>query len=53
MDGRAVAARHGTVGAVARDADGRVAAATSTGGTTGQADGRVGTPHRRRGRICP
>jgi beta-aspartyl-peptidase (threonine type) len=42
MDGRAVAARHGTVGAVARDADGRVAAATSTGGKVGQADGRVG-----------
>jgi beta-aspartyl-peptidase (threonine type) len=42
MDGRADAARHGTVGAVARDADGRVAAATSTGGMTGQADGRVG-----------
>ena len=42
MDGRAVAARHGTVGAVARDASGRVAAATSTGGMTGQADGRVG-----------
>lgn len=42
MDDRAVAARHGTVGAVARDAGGRVAAATSTGGMTGQADGRVG-----------
>jgi L-asparaginase / beta-aspartyl-peptidase len=42
LDGRAVASRHGTVGAVARDADGRVAAATSTGGMTGQADGRVG-----------
>jgi beta-aspartyl-peptidase (threonine type) len=42
MDGRAIAARHGTVGAVARDAGGRVAAATSTGGMTGQADGRVG-----------
>jgi beta-aspartyl-peptidase (threonine type) len=42
MQGRAVAARHGTVGAVARDAGGRVAAATSTGGMTGQADGRVG-----------
>jgi L-asparaginase / beta-aspartyl-peptidase len=39
---RAAAARHGTVGAVARDAAGRVAAATSTGGMTGQADGRVG-----------
>jgi L-asparaginase / beta-aspartyl-peptidase len=42
LDGRAVAARHGTVGAVARDISGRVAAATSTGGMTGQADGRVG-----------
>ena len=42
MEGRSVAARHGTVGAVARDAGGRVAAATSTGGMTGQADGRVG-----------
>jgi beta-aspartyl-peptidase (threonine type) len=42
LDGRAVAARHGTVGAVARDAAGRVAAATSTGGMVGQADGRVG-----------
>jgi beta-aspartyl-peptidase (threonine type) len=42
MQGRAVAARNGTVGAVARDAGGRVAAATSTGGMTGQADGRVG-----------
>jgi L-asparaginase / beta-aspartyl-peptidase len=42
LDERAVAARHGTVGAVARDAAGRVAAATSTGGMTGQADGRVG-----------
>jgi L-asparaginase / beta-aspartyl-peptidase len=41
-EGRAVAARHGTVGAVARDAGGRVAAATSTGGMVGQADGRVG-----------
>jgi beta-aspartyl-peptidase (threonine type) len=42
MDGRAAASRHGTVGAVARDANGAVAAATSTGGMTGQADGRVG-----------
>jgi beta-aspartyl-peptidase (threonine type) len=42
LAGRAVAARHGTVGAVARGADGRVAAATSTGGMAGQADGRVG-----------
>ena len=42
LAGRAAAARHGTVGAVARDDAGRVAAATSTGGMTGQADGRVG-----------
>ena len=42
LDGRAVAARHGTVGAAARDAAGRVAAATSTGGMTGQSDGRIG-----------
>jgi beta-aspartyl-peptidase (threonine type) len=33
---------HGTVGAVARDAGGHVAAATSTGGITGQLRGRVG-----------
>ncbi len=33
---------HGTVGAVARDASGRLAAATSTGGVTGQWVGRVG-----------
>jgi beta-aspartyl-peptidase (threonine type) len=32
----------GTVGAVARDAEGRLAAATSTGGTMGQRRGRVG-----------
>jgi isoaspartyl peptidase/L-asparaginase-like protein (Ntn-hydrolase superfamily) len=32
----------GTVGAVARDADGHLAAATSTGGLTGQLAGRVG-----------
>jgi len=32
----------GTVGAVARDADGRLAAATSTGGVSGQRLGRVG-----------
>jgi L-asparaginase / beta-aspartyl-peptidase len=42
LDGRAAAARHGTVGAAARDASGHVAAATSTGGMTGQAEGRVG-----------
>lgn len=33
---------HGTVGAVARDGHGHVAAATSTGGITGQLPGRVG-----------
>jgi beta-aspartyl-peptidase (threonine type) len=32
----------GTVGAVARDHDGRLAAATSTGGTAGKRSGRVG-----------
>lgn len=42
LAGRVPADRHGTVGAVARDAAGRVAAATSTGGMAGQADGRVG-----------
>ncbi|MFD1623157.1 isoaspartyl peptidase/L-asparaginase family protein [Azospirillum griseum] len=34
--------RHGTVGAVARDRHGNVAAATSTGGMTAKAVGRVG-----------
>ena len=34
--------RHGTVGAVARDVSGAIAAATSTGGITGQQPGRVG-----------
>ncbi|SFD88372.1 isoaspartyl peptidase/L-asparaginase family protein [Roseivivax sediminis] len=34
--------RHGTVGAVARDADGNLAAATSTGGMTAKRPGRVG-----------
>jgi L-asparaginase / beta-aspartyl-peptidase len=34
--------RHGTVGAVARDARGEIAAATSTGGMANQAYGRVG-----------
>jgi beta-aspartyl-peptidase (threonine type) len=33
---------HGTVGAVARDSAGRLAAATSTGGTFGKLPGRVG-----------
>lgn len=36
------ARRHGTVGAVARDAAGRLAAATSTGGMTAKLPGRVG-----------
>jgi L-asparaginase / beta-aspartyl-peptidase len=35
-------ARHGTVGAVARDGAGHLAAATSTGGITNQMTGRVG-----------
>ncbi len=34
--------RHGTVGAVARDASGGLAAATSTGGMTGKLPGRIG-----------
>lgn len=34
--------KHGTVGAVARDRNGNLAAATSTGGMTGKAPGRVG-----------
>ena len=36
------ARRHGTVGAVARDRGGNLAAATSTGGMTGKRPGRVG-----------
>jgi beta-aspartyl-peptidase (threonine type) len=36
------ARRHGTVGAVARDKHGNLAAATSTGGMTGKLPGRVG-----------
>ncbi|HXC28658.1 MAG TPA: isoaspartyl peptidase/L-asparaginase [Stellaceae bacterium] len=36
------ARRHGTVGAVARDQGGNLAAATSTGGMTGKLPGRVG-----------
>ncbi|HET8601699.1 MAG TPA: isoaspartyl peptidase/L-asparaginase [Segeticoccus sp.] len=39
---RQVASRSGTVGAVALDRDGRLAAATSTGGMVGQDVGRVG-----------
>lgn len=34
--------KYGTVGAVARDAEGHVAAATSTGGVTGKRWGRIG-----------
>lgn len=41
-DTRDDAARHGTVGAVACDTHGHVAAATSTGGMTGKAPGRIG-----------
>jgi isoaspartyl peptidase/L-asparaginase-like protein (Ntn-hydrolase superfamily) len=41
-DTRSDADRHGTVGAVARDADGNIAAATSTGGITAKMPGRVG-----------
>jgi isoaspartyl peptidase/L-asparaginase-like protein (Ntn-hydrolase superfamily) len=36
------ARKHGTVGAVACDADGNLAAATSTGGMTGKTPGRIG-----------
>jgi len=36
------ARRHGTVGAVARDREGNLAAATSTGGMTGKLPGRIG-----------
>ncbi len=42
QDKRDDAARHGTVGAVACDAAGNLAAATSTGGMTGKLPGRVG-----------
>ncbi len=41
-DTRDDAARHGTVGAVACDIHGHIAAATSTGGMTGKAPGRIG-----------
>ncbi|MBX6745393.1 MAG: isoaspartyl peptidase/L-asparaginase [Acetobacteraceae bacterium] len=37
-----ISTRMGTVGAVARDASGRLAAATSTGGMTNKRDGRIG-----------
>jgi len=41
-DTRSDADRHGTVGAVARDAAGHLAAGTSTGGMTAKLPGRVG-----------
>ncbi len=41
-ENRPAAADHGTVGAVCRDGDGLLAAATSTGGIRGQPPGRVG-----------
>jgi beta-aspartyl-peptidase (threonine type) len=41
-DTRSDADRHGTVGAVARDAAGNLAAGTSTGGFTAKRPGRVG-----------
>ncbi|MDP2699797.1 isoaspartyl peptidase/L-asparaginase family protein [Thalassospira sp.] len=41
-ESRDPARRHGTVGAVARDMRGRLAAATSTGGMTAKAPGRIG-----------
>ncbi len=42
IGGEDEARRHGTVGAVARDSAGNLAAATSTGGMTGKAPGRIG-----------
>jgi len=41
-DDLTVGSTHGTVGAVARDQSGALAAATSTGGTFGKLEGRVG-----------
>jgi beta-aspartyl-peptidase (threonine type) len=41
-DTRSDADRHGTVGAVARDANGDLAAGTSTGGMTAKPPGRIG-----------
>lgn len=42
LAGASEAEKHGTVGAVARDADGHLAAGTSTGGYTNKPEGRVG-----------
>jgi len=41
-DDLAMSSAHGTVGAVARDHSGAMAAATSTGGTFGKLEGRIG-----------
>lgn len=43
---------HDTVGAVAMDASGRMAAATSTGGITGKRVGRVGDSPLIGGLLC-
>lgn len=42
VEAREAGKQHGTVGAVARDKHGDLAAATSTGGTFGKLEGRVG-----------
>ena len=42
VDNQDASRKHGTVGAVARDSHGHLAAATSTGGMTAKAPGRVG-----------
>ncbi|MCZ2830707.1 isoaspartyl peptidase/L-asparaginase [Modestobacter sp. VKM Ac-2986] len=42
QEGLLAGSRHGTVGAVAVDVHGRVAAATSTGGMVNQSEGRIG-----------
>ena len=46
--------KHGTVGAVALDAEGHLAAATSTGGYNNKPEGRIGDSPDHRGRdLCP
>ena len=42
VDNQDASRKHGTVGAVARDSQGHLAAATSTGGMTAKMPGRVG-----------
>ena len=42
IDAARAVKEHGTIGAVARDAEGNIAAGTSTGGITNQMHGRVG-----------